>query len=128
MPAIVGAAHGIAGRAGEIAAVGNFNYSEAAMLFVVLAEAAVVRAAIMGGSTKLQRHFGRLVVIADIFVILHICGNQYFLKPVLGTVFEHENPAILKHDFGIYPSQAFGAEADSKIIIGIISFGHGYLG
>jgi hypothetical protein len=119
------AAHGIAGGTGKVAAVGNLYYGKAAVLLVVLAKAAVVRAAIMRGGTKAQRHFGGLIVIADVFIIVDIRCYQYFLKAVVGAILKHIHLAVFKNDFGVYPAQAFGTKTQGKIIVRIIPFGHG---
>ena len=60
MPAVGGAALGVAGGAGEVAAVGYLNDGEAAVLLVVGAQAAIIRAAKMRGHVEAARRFAGL--------------------------------------------------------------------
>ena len=74
------------------------------MLLVVFAQATIVRAAVMGSCVEMQRCFGRLVVVADVFIIGYIGGNQHFFKAMQRTGFKHINLLVFEHNFGIYPA------------------------
>jgi hypothetical protein len=78
MSSIVGRGGSIAGRAAKVAAIRNFNYRKAGMLLMVGAKSTIIWATIMGFGVKDLRVFGSLVVVANIFVILNIIGNDHF--------------------------------------------------
>jgi len=78
MSSIVGRGGSIAGRAAKVASVSNFNYRKTGVLLMVRTQSAIIWAAIMGFGVKGLRVFGSLVVVAYIFVVLNIVGNNYF--------------------------------------------------
>jgi|TARA_R110000744_G_scaffold12306_10_gene36628 hypothetical protein len=103
MSTIVGRGGSITGRATKVAAVRNFNYRKAGMLFMVGAQSAIIRTTIMGFGVKGLGVFGSLVVITYILVIGNIIGNDYLRFSMLPAIFEHIYLFILKDNLGIYP-------------------------
>lgn len=109
--AVGGAAFGVAGGAGEVAAVGDLNHGEAGVLLVVGAEAAVVGAAVVGGHVEAARRFAGLHVVANALVVRDVGGDAHPLPPVLGAALEHVHGPVFKDDFGLDAPQAVRAEA-----------------
>jgi hypothetical protein len=72
----------------------------------------------------MQGRFGWFIVVAYVFVILHIRSNQCFLKPVLRAVLQHKHIIFLEDNFRIYPSQAMRAKTNGEVVIGIRPFRH----
>jgi hypothetical protein len=94
------------------------------VLLVICTKAAIVRAAVMHIGIKTQRGFRRFIIIADVLIVFNICGNDYFMKPMLGAGLQHIHLAILKYYFSIYALKAYRAKAEGKVVIGIFSNGH----
>jgi hypothetical protein len=71
---------------------------------MILAQAAIIRAAIMRFGVEFERHFAALGIIAAVFIILNIGGYKYFFETMLAAVFKHEHLIVFKHNFGINPA------------------------
>lgn len=91
---------------------------------MVGAQATVVRAAVVGLGVEFVRRLRRLVVVADIFVVRNIVGDQYFGAAVFRAALEHVHLLVFKDNFGINPLEALRAEAEGEIVIGIIPGRH----
>jgi hypothetical protein len=78
---------------------------------MILAKAAIIRAAIVRFGVEFKRHFTALGIIAAVFIIFHIRGDQYLFKTMLAAVFEHVNLIVLKNNFGVNPAQTGRANA-----------------
>ena len=91
---------------------------------MIWAQATVVRATVMCFGIEAVRGFGRFVVIADAPIVFCIIGNKHFGAAVLRAMLEHENLLILKDNFSVYSPQTMRAEAQRKIIVGVISYRH----
>ena len=92
----------VTSRAGEVAAIGDFNNRQTRMLLVVRTQTAIIRAAVVRFGVEGIRHFRRLVVVADVFVIFGIVCNQHFAVAVFGAALQHKNVVFLKNYFGVY--------------------------
>ena len=114
MPAMMRAAFGIAGGAGQVAPICQFNDGQAGVLFVVRAEATIVRASKMGVGVETLRHFTPFGIVARVAVVFDIGSDEYFFRAVLRTTFEHVNQLALKHNFSIHPTQAAAKEEKGK--------------
>jgi hypothetical protein len=79
---------GIANWTGEIASVCHFYQGEAAMLFMIGAESAVIGTAIFDRGIEFKRHIPWFNEFQGLFVIINIIGNQHFLMPVSGAVLD----------------------------------------
>jgi hypothetical protein len=86
MPPIVWAAHGIAGGTGEIAAIGDLDHGETAMLFMIITETAIIWTTIKGRRIEAERCFRWLVVVADVLIIGLVGGDEHFERPMTGTM------------------------------------------
>src|SRR5690606_1006061 len=91
----------ITSRAGEVASIGDFNNRQTRMLFVVRAQTAIIRAAVMRFGVESIRHFRWLVVVSDVFVIFGIIGNQDFAVAVFRATLQHKDIVFLKNYFGV---------------------------
>jgi hypothetical protein len=125
MAAVGGAAFGVAGGAGEVAAVRYLNHGEAGVLLVVGAEAAVVGAAVVRGHVEAPGRLAGLHVVANAFVVLDVGGDAHLLPPVLGAALEHVHGPVFKDDFGLDAPQAVRAQAQGEVVVGVRAFGHG---
>jgi hypothetical protein len=79
---------GIANWTGEIASVCYFYQGEAAMLFMIGAESAVIGAAIFDRSIEFEGHIPWFDEFQGLFVIINIIGNQHFLMSMGGAVLD----------------------------------------
>src|SRR5690349_18353762 len=87
------------------------------MLFMVWAEAAIVRASPLNGSVVLLRHLGRLDEdLAAAAVVVNIVRNQNFLVSMLRAVLEHEDFAVHEDDLGLDFLKAFGADRNGNVV------------
>ncbi|GJM34640.1 MAG: hypothetical protein DHS20C18_36410 [Saprospiraceae bacterium] len=114
----------VAGRAAQVAAVGNLDQGEAGMLLVIGTEAAIIRTAIVDFGIESSWIFGSFVVVADVFVIFHISSYQYALAAVLRAAFEHVDFIVFKNDFGFDTAQTFWAETEGEVVIDVFAFWH----
>jgi len=94
------------------------------MLLMIAAQAAIVWTTIVNTGIKAERRFRWLVIVTDVFVVFYIGSDDYLMKSMVWAGLQHVHLAILKNYFGVYAFQAFRAQADSEIIIGIFSNGH----
>jgi hypothetical protein len=85
---LVSARISIADGTGEIASVCYFYHREAAMLFVIGAESAIVWTAIFNWGIKFEWHVPWFDKFQGLFVILNVISNQHFLMPVSRTVLD----------------------------------------
>ena len=97
--------------------VGDLDQRQARVLFMIAAEAAVVRAAPLYWSVICERHFRRLDKnFAAAAIVLQIISNQDSLATMLGTALEHENLAILEHRFAFDLLITGGADGYDYIV------------
>lgn len=82
--------------------VGDLNKCEANVLFVILAQPAIIGTTVMSFRIKFQWCFRCLVIISDILVIVHVRCDQHFIKSMLRTILEHIYILVLKNNFRIY--------------------------
>ena len=120
----MGGTHGVTGRAAQITTVCYFDNGKASVLLMVRAKSAVIRAAEMSFGIETQGHFGRLVIIADLFIIGNVGCDDHFGMAMFGTTLQHVNFPLFEYDFGVDAAQTLGTEALRKVIIGIRSFRH----
>ena len=116
---VVRAALRVAGRAGQVAAVGHFHDGQAGVLLMVGAEAAVVGATEVGVGIEYPRHLAALDKVARIAVILDVRSDQYLLPAMFGTAFKHKHLVVFKNHLRIHAAQAAGAKGEGKIIVNI---------
>jgi len=87
------------------------------MLFVVSAQAAIVRAAPLDGGVEDCGHFWGLDKdLAAAAVIFDIVGQQDLFTAMLGAPLQHENLAVLKDDFSFHLRQTARADRDCNVI------------
>jgi hypothetical protein len=79
---------GIADRTGEIASVCYFYQGEAAMLFMIGAESAVIGTAIFDRGIEFKRHIPWFDEFQGFFVIVDVICNKDFLVSVSGAVLD----------------------------------------
>ncbi len=79
---------GIANWTGEIASVCYFYQGEAAMLFMIGAESAVIGTAIFDRSIEFEGHIPWFDEFQGFLVIINIIGNQHFLMSMGGTMLD----------------------------------------
>jgi hypothetical protein len=121
------AAGRVANGAAEVAVVANLDQSEAGVLLVVGAEAAVVGASPLDGGVVDLRHLRRLDEdFATAAVVVDVVGDEDFFGTVLRATLEEVNVAILKDGFGFDLAVAGGADGDGDVVeeIGAV-LGHG---
>ena len=121
VPPIRGRGPRVARRAGEVAAVGDFQDGEARVLLVVRAQAAVVRAAPRHRRREPARHLARLHVVADAAVVLGVARDEHFLllAAAMPAPLEHVHRAVLQDDLGLHAAQAPRAQAQREIVVGV---------
>jgi hypothetical protein len=78
----------------------------------------------MGFGIELKRVFGSFVVIPNVFIIIYIRGDQYFLPAVFRAALQHKHLFLFKDDLSVDPAQAFGAKTERKIVINVFTNGH----
>ena len=54
-------------------------------LFMILAKAAIIRAAVVCFGVEFERHFAALGIIAAVFIVFNIGGYQYFFETMLAA-------------------------------------------
>ena len=113
---------GIAGGAGEVTPIGNFDEGQTAVLFMIGTDAAVVRTAINRFRVRLTGIFACFVVIPDLFVIINIGGDHDFLKAMFLAGLGKVCFSRFEDDLGADLLMAHDAEADRMVVIDIIPF------
>jgi hypothetical protein len=112
-----GAAGGVADGTAQVAVITNLYEREAGVLFVVGAEAAVVRASPFDGSVVDLRHLGALDEnLATQAVVVDVVGDQDALGAVLGAAFKQVYIAILENGFGFNLAIAAGADGEGDVV------------
>lgn len=107
------AALGEAERAGEIAIGRDLDEAEAGVLFVVGADAAIEREALVGQRAVRGRGAGRLIELVAV-EIADVGEDEVVEGAVLGALLTEVDPALLHDDLGIHDPPALRAEATSK--------------
>ena len=78
----------------------------------------------MGPGVEGVRCLRRLVVVADVFVIGDVIGDDDFRLSVFRAPLEHVNLVVVEDNLGINASEALRAKTQRKIIVGILSRRH----
>jgi hypothetical protein len=112
----------ITGRTGKVAPVGYFYQRKAAMLLMVRAYTTVIWAPIDCLCMGLLGIFTGLIVVSDLFVILDVYGNQYFLKTMFLAGFGKVDIPLLKNDLGTQLPVTFDAKTDGMVVVNIVAF------
>ena len=100
---LVRAALRITDRTVEVAVIVDFNQRQAGVLFMISAEAAIIRAAPLHRRIKDIRHLRRFDKnLAAAAVVINIIGQQNFFTAVPGTPLQHEYLAVLKDDLSLH--------------------------
>jgi hypothetical protein len=69
---------------------------EAGVLLVGGAEAAVIRADVIGTHVEVPKFLTGIQIAANTFVLLNVGGNAHLLPPVLGAALEHVHASSSK--------------------------------
>jgi hypothetical protein len=114
---------GIAGRAGEVAAVGDLYEAEAGVLLMIGTDTTIIWTAEFCLRMWLQRILTRLIVVADLLVVFYIRRDEYLLETMLTAGFSHVDIVLLEDDLGADLLVAGRAEADGMIVVYVVSCG-----
>ena len=94
------------------------------MLLVIRAQATIIGTTIMCFRVECIGHLRRLVIVSDVFVILHIVGDQHFRIAMLRAALEHKDFVVIENDFGVDSLQAYRAKTQREIVVSVFSSGH----
>ena len=128
--AALGAALGIADGAAQVAVVRDLQQSQAAVLLMVRAEAAVVGAAVLHSGVVPAGLLGHLEEdLPAAAVVVHIVGDEHPLGAVARAALQQVDAALLEHDLGVHPAVASGADGHGRVVEEVRAGGggHGYL-
>src|SRR5205085_9786487 len=118
-----GAGLGEAQRALQVAARRDLNERDAGVLLVFGTEAAVVRAAAVGGDAVAARLAGGLVELVPL-VVGDIRADEVLDQPMLGAALAEVDAAVADDDLGVHEPPAVRAEALGQAAEGVVAEEH----
>jgi hypothetical protein len=113
-------------RAIHVAHAVDLDDPEARVLLMVGAEAAVVRASVLGLGAEGQRDRSRLVVLAVRHVRLGVPIDQRFKRPASGTPFPHVDLVVTEDHLTVDDAPAIRADASRQLVEDVVGVGLGH--
>jgi hypothetical protein len=92
------------------------------VLFVIGADATVIRTPIDGAGMRPGGIFARFVIIPDLLIVFYIHSQQHFLKTMFFTALGEIDIFPLENDLRAHLPVAFVAKTYRMIIVYIIPF------
>src|SRR5712691_954917 len=123
----LGTARGVTHGTAQVAGVGDFDQREAGVLFVIGAQAAVVRAAPLYRRVVDHGHFGALDEdFAAAAVVIDVVGDEHALCAVFRAALQQEHFAVLENNFAFQFAEARGTDGDGHVVerVGPNALGH----